>query len=55
MKFNPNNYKGKFDAMHCKTQAELNDFIKYLKAHGYADMAPLHNSDCYYGKKCVLL
>lgn len=49
MKFNIDNYKGKY-VMHCKNQAELNNFIEYLKANGYSDIIPYHNSSCYYGE-----
>lgn len=47
MKFNINDYKGKY-VMHCKTQAELNNFIEYLKAHKLP--TPYHNKSCYYGE-----
>ena len=47
MKFNINHYEGKY-VMHCKTQAELNDFFAYLKANALP--TPYHNGSCYYGK-----
>ena len=49
MKFDPNNYKGKF-AMHCKNKAELQDFIDYLMKNGYSEYAPFHTGTCYYGE-----
>lgn len=49
MKFNPNDYNDRA-TMHCKTKAELDNFIEYLNANGYANIIPPHNDKCYYGE-----
>lgn len=38
MKFNINNYKGKY-AMHCKDETEFDDFVNYLYDNGYDHLA----------------
>lgn len=46
MKFNINNYKGKY-VMHCKTEEEARNFIAYLKTIGRNYIWSLN---CYYGR-----
>lgn len=49
MKFDINNYKGKF-AMHCKTEEEAKDFCEYMHEHGrkWCSGSSYLGSTCYH-------